>query len=100
MNGDEHGNGGGLDLQSRPGLARGVRLQNDPATGELVLLFPEGVLHLSETAREIVTRCDGRETVSGVIASLATEYSAEPETLRADVLECLLELQRRKLIVT
>lgn len=88
-----------LSEQSQPSLARGVRLQSDATTGELVLLFPEGVLHLSETAREILTRCDGRETVSGIIASLAEEYAAEPETLRSDVLECLLNLHQRKLVV-
>jgi coenzyme PQQ biosynthesis protein PqqD len=85
--------------QSKPCLARGVRLQKDASTGEPVLLFPEGVLHLSETAREILTQCDGQQTVSNIIASLAEEYDAEPETLRADVLECLVDLYQRKLVV-
>jgi pyrroloquinoline quinone biosynthesis protein D len=89
----------GLTEESKPRLARGVRLQNDASTGEVVLLFPEGVLHLSDTAREILTRCNGQEMVSSIIANLAEEYAAEPETLRADVLECLQDLHQRKLVL-
>jgi coenzyme PQQ biosynthesis protein PqqD len=88
-----------LTEQSRPRLARGVRLQNDASTGEVVLLFPEGVLHLSDTARAILTRCNGQETVTSIIANLAEEYAAERETLRADVLQCLQDLHQRKLVL-
>jgi coenzyme PQQ biosynthesis protein PqqD len=88
-----------LDEHSCPALARGVRLKSDPRTGEPILLFPEGVLHLSETASSIVSRCDGRLTVAGLLASLAEDFEAPPEVLRQDVLDCLLELHRRKLMV-
>ena len=82
---------------AQPRVARGVRLQTDAKTGNSVLLFPEGVLELNETAQEIVTRCDGR-TVDEIIQLLAREYDADPQTLRADVQETLVDLQRRKLI--
>jgi pyrroloquinoline quinone biosynthesis protein D len=82
---------------ARPTLTRGVRLQTDSKTGNSVLLFPEGVLELNETAQEILTRCDGR-TVSEIIQALAEEYDADPEMLSADVRETLADLQRRKLI--
>ena len=78
-------------------LARGVRLQTDSKTGNSVLLFPEGVLELNETAQEIVTRCDGR-TVSVIIQALAEEYEVDPQMLATDVREILADLQRRKLI--
>jgi pyrroloquinoline quinone biosynthesis protein D len=81
----------------QPILARGVRLQTDSTTGNSVLLFPEGVLELNETAREILTRCDGR-TVSEIIQALAEEYEVDPQMLAADVRETLSDLQRRKLI--
>ncbi len=84
---------------SRPALARGVRLQTDAATGEPVLLFPEGVLHLSETAAAIVRGCDGSASVAMIIERLAEEYEAEPGALRQDVLDCLADLGQRKLIV-
>jgi pyrroloquinoline quinone biosynthesis protein D len=82
---------------AQPTLTRGVRLQTDSKTGNSVLLFPEGVLELNETAQEILTRCDGR-TVSEIIQALAEEYNADPEMLAADVRESLADLQRRKLI--
>ena len=55
---------------AQPRLARGVRLQADATTGQSVLLFPEGVLELNETAQEILARCDGA-TVSEIIQTLA-----------------------------
>ena len=88
-----------LNDQSCPGLARGVRLQTDPKTGEPTLLFPEGVLYLSETAHEVLRRCDGKKPVSAVVSALAEEYQAEPQVLRQDVLDCLRDLYERKLVV-
>ena len=58
---------------AQPKLARGVRLQTDSKTGNSVLLFPEGVLELNETAQDIVSRCDGR-TVGEIVQTLAEEY--------------------------
>jgi pyrroloquinoline quinone biosynthesis protein D len=82
---------------AQPTLARGVRLQTDSKTGNSVLLFPEGVLELNETAQEILTRCDGRR-VSEIIQALADEYDVDSQMLAADVQETLGNLQRRKLI--
>ena len=82
---------------AQPTLARGVRLQTDSKTGNSVLLFPEGVLELNETAQDIVSRCDGR-TVGEIIHLLAEEYDIDPEVLGADVRETLGDLQRCKLI--
>ena len=82
---------------AQPRLASGVRLQIDPATGKGVLLFPEGIIELNETAQEIVTRCDGRP-LSEIVLGLAREYDADLEMLAADVRETLADLQRRKLV--
>jgi pyrroloquinoline quinone biosynthesis protein D len=82
---------------AQPTLTRGVRLQTDSKTGNSVLLFPEGVLELNETAQEILTRCDGR-TVGEIIQALADEYDVDSHMLAADVRETLADLQRRKLI--
>jgi coenzyme PQQ biosynthesis protein PqqD len=82
---------------AQPRLARGIRLQIDPTTGNSVLLFPEGVLELNETAQDILTRCDGR-TVTEIIQALAEEYDVDSKMLAADVCDTLADLQRRKLI--
>jgi pyrroloquinoline quinone biosynthesis protein D len=86
-----------IAASAQPTLARGVRLQTDSKTGNSVLLFPEGVLELNESAQEILTRCDGR-TVSEIIQALADEYDVDSQMLAADVRETLADLQRRKLI--
>ena len=86
-----------IDDSAQPKLARGVRLQTDSKTGNRVLLFPEGVLELNETAQEIVLRCDGR-TVADIVQALAEEYDADPKMLGADVRDTLADLQQRKLI--
>ena len=88
-----------FDEQTRPVLARGVRLQEDTKTGEPVLLFPEGVIYLSASAQEIVNHCDGKATVAEIISLLAEEYEVERATLRSDVLDCLADLHHRKLLV-
>lgn len=82
---------------AQPRLARGVRLQVDGKTGKGVLLFPEGILELNETAQDILTRCDGR-TLGEIIRALAEEYAVDLATLTDDVRETLADLQRRKLV--
>jgi len=82
---------------AQPKLARGVRLQTDSKTGNSVLLFPEGVLELNETAQDIVSRCDGR-TVGEIVQTLAEEYDVDSKMLGADVQETLRDLLGRKLI--
>jgi pyrroloquinoline quinone biosynthesis protein D len=82
---------------AQPRLARGVRLEMDGTTGKAVLLFPEGILELNETAHEIVRRCDGR-SLNEIVLGLAEEYDVEVEMLAADVRETLADLERRKLV--
>jgi pyrroloquinoline quinone biosynthesis protein D len=88
-----------FDPQSRPKLAPGVRLQLDGASGEPVLLFPEGVLELNATAHEIARRCTGACTIDDMVRDLAAEYDADEATLRSDALECLANLRARNLVV-
>lgn len=82
---------------ARPSLAKGVRLQTDSTTSKNVVLYPEGIVELNETAHEILSRCDGR-TLGEIVRELAQEYEADSNTLAADVRETLADLQRRRLI--
>jgi pyrroloquinoline quinone biosynthesis protein D len=82
---------------ARPSLAKGVRLQIDSATGKSVLLYPEGIVELNETAHDILSRCDGR-TLGEIVQALAEEYEADQVAIAADVHEALADLQQRKLI--
>ncbi len=87
-----------LDDHQRPALVRGARLQSDPKTGEPMLLFPEGVIHLSETAHDILLLCDGKTALEEVVGKLAEQYEVEPDVISKDVRECLLELIEHNLI--
>src|SRR5438270_7467123 len=82
---------------ARPSLAKGVRLQIDSATGKSVLLYPEGIVELNETAHEILSRCDGR-TLGAIVCEVAEEYEADRNALAAGVRDALSDLQRRKLV--
>jgi pyrroloquinoline quinone biosynthesis protein D len=88
-----------LTDESRAILARGVRLRADPLTGEALLLFPEGVLPLDETTHDILLRCNGDLTLAGLVSALGEEYKAEPEELRADVVQCLTQLRQEMLVL-
>ena len=88
-----------IDRHQRVRLAPGVRCQTDRATGETVLLYPEGIMILNETAHEIVVRCDGKTTLAEIAAALAAEYESTAAELENDIAACLGDLQRKKLIL-
>ena len=87
-----------IPLHARPRLSPRVRLQTDRLTQQPVLLYPEGILELNETAHEIVARCTGEHTLSQILDLLAGEYEVPREELFPDVLACLHDLQRRQLL--
>ena len=82
---------------ARPRLGKGVRLRIDSITGKSMLLYPEGIVELNETAHEILSRCDGRP-VAEIVQRLAEEYDAGAEAVGADVRQTLADLYQRKLI--
>ena len=84
--------------ESRPVLARGVRLRTDPLTAEPLLLYPEGFLPLDEATHDILIRCNGKLTISGIVDALSQEYDATPDELRDDVTECLEHLRTEMLV--
>ena len=68
----------------------------DPLSGETILLFPEGVLFLNETAAAIVRRCDGSRSVIQVIQAVGEEYDA---VAAGDVMSLLQDLIMQRLLV-
>jgi coenzyme PQQ biosynthesis protein PqqD len=87
-----------LNPHDCPALARGVRLKDDPITGDPILLFPEGILPLDDATHDIISRCSGEMTVESMVLSLADEYDIDADTLRRDVCECLEQLRERMLV--
>ena len=66
-------------------LASGFRLQWEDSQGAHVLLYPEGMVRLSESAGAILSRCDGERTLDGVLDSLHEAFPGAD--LDADVIE-------------
>ncbi len=64
------------DPAARALIASGFRLQWEEAQQAYVLLFPEGLVRLNGTAAAILTRCDGRRTIAGIIDELEQLYAA------------------------
>ena len=77
---------------NRPALRRGVRLSADPLTEDAVLLFPEGILQLNETAARVVACCDGVQTLQQITRTLSDEYlDLVPEEVAAVIDELVRE---------
>jgi pyrroloquinoline quinone biosynthesis protein D len=78
---------GKLVLQDAPAIAARNRLQFEPQQRAHVLLYPEGMIKLSDTAAEILKRVDGAASIAQIITALEQSYPGAD--LREDVLEFL-----------
>jgi pyrroloquinoline quinone biosynthesis protein D len=78
---------GKLGLQDVPAIAARNRLQFEPAQQAYVLLYPEGMIKLSDTAAEVLKRVDGAAPIAQIITALEQAYTGVD--LREDVLEFL-----------
>jgi pyrroloquinoline quinone biosynthesis protein D len=63
-----------IDTTARPTIGRGFRLQWEPAQEAHVLLYPEGMVKLNQSAAAILTRCNGRRTVADIVTDLESTY--------------------------
>jgi pyrroloquinoline quinone biosynthesis protein D len=53
-----------------PKVGRNFRIQWEPAQDAHVLLYPEGMVKLNQSAGEILKRCDGVASVADIVADL------------------------------
>lgn len=74
-----------VDPEGCYGIAPGHRMQWEEAQQSWVILYPEGMVKLNDSAAETLRRCDGVTPLTAVITELEAAF-AEPD-LRADVLE-------------
>lgn len=69
-------------------IARHMRLQWEKVQDAYVLLYPEGMVELSETAGTILSHCDGIPTLAQIIDTLQQTF---PEAELADDVREFLE---------
>ena len=74
---------------ARPRIHRLFRFQWEPAQQAHVLLYPEGMVKLNQSAGEILKRCDGQRDVAAIVADLEATFNATG--LTADV-EAFLQM--------
>ena len=68
-------------------IARHFRLQWEEAQQAYVLLYPEGMVTLNESAGEILNRCQYETSVADIVTELQQEF--EDDSIAADVREFL-----------
>ena len=64
------------ELTAKPKLARLFRMQWEEAQGAYVLLYPEGMVKLNQSAGEILKRCDGERDVQAIIDDIEQTFNA------------------------
>jgi pyrroloquinoline quinone biosynthesis protein D len=74
-------------LPERPRLNKLFRLQWEEVQQAYVLLYPEGMVKLNQSAAEILKRCDGTLTVAELIVELQLAFG---ETDLRDPVEGML----------
>ena len=67
-----------------PKLNRLVKFQFEKAQDCYVLLFPEGMIKLNDSASAILLQVDGNKTVAGIVAALEADFP-DAEGIEEDV---------------
>lgn len=75
-------------------LARGVRLRRE-ADGSALLLVPEGIVTLNDTAAAVLELTDGSRTIAAIAADLSERFDADRAALEIDVRDLLDEFVTR-----
>jgi pyrroloquinoline quinone biosynthesis protein D len=65
-----------IELTVKPKLARLFRMQYEEAQQTYVLLYPEGMVKLNQSASEILKRCDGERDVQAMITDIEQTFNA------------------------
>jgi pyrroloquinoline quinone biosynthesis protein D len=84
--------------RSAPSLPKHVRIQFDPVRQAFAVLSPEQVFWPNDISLDILRHCNGRSTVSQIIAHLAAEYDAAEDDVAADVTAFLQEWSDKLLV--
>ena len=60
-----------------PGIGSGFRLQWEAVQNCHVMLYPEGMVKLSQSAGEIMKRCDGQRSIAAIVTELEQAFSTQ-----------------------
>lgn len=74
-----------INIDQCPRIRRGFRLQWEPVQNCHVLLYPEGMIQLNESAAHILKLVDGQRCIAQIITELQTQFP-DVQDLDEDVL--------------
>ncbi|AIZ34516.1 pyrroloquinoline quinone biosynthesis peptide chaperone PqqD [Pseudomonas parafulva] len=81
-----------LDRNQVPNWRPGYRFQYEPAQQGHVLLYPEGMIKLNDSAGLIGGLIDGQRSVAAIIAELEQQFPGIPQV--AEDIEQFMEVAR------
>ncbi|WP_338475847.1 pyrroloquinoline quinone biosynthesis peptide chaperone PqqD [Pseudomonas khavaziana] len=87
-----------FDRSKKPTWRQGYRYQYEPAQKGHVLLYPEGMIKLNDSAALIGDLIDGERDVAAIIAELDKQFPGVPE-LGEDI-EQFMEVARAEHWIT
>lgn len=73
-------------IPTHPKLSRRFRLQYEEAQTRWVLLYPEGMVQLNDSAAETLKRCNGERTVAEIVSELEAAFSVQGLTTQVESL--------------
>ncbi|MBN9696839.1 MAG: pyrroloquinoline quinone biosynthesis peptide chaperone PqqD [Zoogloea sp.] len=76
-----------------PRINRLFRFQWEPAQQAHVLLYPEGMVKLNQSAGEILKRCDGTRDLPAIVADLEASFNATGLTADVEAFLAMAEEQ-------
>ncbi|MCB4824120.1 pyrroloquinoline quinone biosynthesis peptide chaperone PqqD [Roseicella aerolata] len=83
---------------SIPRLAPGMKLREDKARGQWVVLGPERMFVPDEIALEVLRLVDGARSVEAMVDDLAARFAAPREEILADVVALLDDLAAKGVV--
>jgi pyrroloquinoline quinone biosynthesis protein D len=78
-----------------PRLVPHASVRWNSVRGEWLMMLPESVVVLNETAAAVLNLCDGRRTLHGIVTALGDEYDGVEV---ADVEDLLRDLANQHLV--
>lgn len=83
-----------FDRSQVPAWRPGYRFQYEPAQKGHVLLYPEGMIKLNDSAAAIGGLVDGQRSVAAIITALDAQFPGVPEL--GDDVEQFMEVAREQ----
>ena len=89
-----------MDIQrsQTPLFRRGYRLQWEPSQACYVILYPEGMAKLNDSAAAILTRVEGNKRIGDIIVELEARFP-DANDLAADVLAFFVQAYEQKWVI-